>query len=83
MDKKWFQYFCPLYYCTLRLLVKNSMAPSAVTSKSPYLLRVPDSPPKAKGSRGTGMPTLTPAATPHVYVNVYAHNTNVTRISGG
>ena len=46
---------------TFLRLVKKSSAPSAVTSKSPYLLRLPDSPPKANGSRGTGIPTFTPA----------------------
>lgn len=45
---------------TFRRLVKNSMAPSEVMSQSPYLLAVPDNPPKANGSRGTGIPMLTP-----------------------
>jgi len=40
---------------------KNSTAASPVMSRSPYLLRVPYNPPNENGSRGTGMPMLTPS----------------------
>lgn len=43
---------------TLIRLEKNSTPPSPVMSISPYLLWVPYSPPKLKGSRGTGIPML-------------------------
>ena len=47
------------FVVTLRLEVKNSIAPSAVMSMSPYFDFVPYSPPNEKGSRGTGIPAET------------------------